>query len=161
VASYVYAFPLDRLVQRFKFAGDLAVGRWLGQRLAHRVRKDTRPDLLLAPPLAIARLRERGFNQAYELAKTVGRALDLPVARRGLARRRDTAPQPGLGRTARRANLAGAFECRLDLRGRRVAIVDDVLTTGATADALGDTLRRAGADAVQVWVVARTPEPGT
>lgn len=161
IAPYAYRYPVDRLVQRFKFAGDLAAGRWLGERLADRVREEPRPDLLVTPPLATHRLRERGFNQAHELAKTVGRALDLPVARRGLSRRRQTTPQPGLGRLARRANLAGAFECRLDLRGRRVAIVDDVLTTGATADALGEALRQCGASAVEVWVVARTPDPGT
>jgi len=161
VAPYAYRFPVDRLVQRFKFAGDLAAGRWLGERLAERVRGEPRPDLLVAPPLAVPRLRERGFNQAHELAKVVGRTLGVPVARRGLSRRRETTPQSGLGRAARRANLAGAFDCRLDLRGRRVAIVDDVLTTGATAEALGETLKQGGAVAVEVWVVARTPEPGS
>lgn len=161
LAPYAYRFPVDRLVQRFKFAGDLAAGAWLGERLAERVRDEERPDLLVAPPLATPRLRARGFNQAHELAKVVGRALGVPVARRGLGRRRETTPQPGLGRAERRANLAGAFECRLDLRGRRVAIVDDVLTTGATAAELDETLRRCGASAVDVWVVARTPEPGS
>jgi ComF family protein len=151
---------VDRLVQRFKFGGDLAAGRWLGERLAGHVRGSARPDVLVAPPLAPMRLRGRGFNQAHELAKVAGRVLGVPVARRGLSRQRDTTPQPGLGRAARLANLAGAFECRIDLRGRRVAIVDDVFTTGATAEALGETLRRSGASSVDVWVVARTPEPG-
>ena len=155
-----YAFPVDRLIHRFKFGGDLAVGRWLGLRLAERARGEPRPDLLLAPPLSGARLRERGFNQAHELARTVGRELGLRAPFQGLSRRRETAPQPGLGREARRANLTGAFECRLDLQGLRVAIVDDVLTTGATADAFAQVLLRAGARMVDVWVVARTPPPG-
>jgi len=121
---------------------------------------EARPGLLVAPPLSRARLRERGFNQAHELARIVGRSLAIPVRWRGLARRRETAHQPGLGRAARSANLAGAFECRLDLRGTRVAIVDDVITTGATVEALAATLRHAGAREVAVWVVARTPGPG-
>ena len=160
IAAYLYEFPLDRLVQRFKFAGDLAVGRWLGHRLAERVRHHERPDVLAAPPLSAARLRQRGFNQAHELAKVVGRDLGLPVICRGLHRRRDTVPQSSLGRAQRRANLGGAFECRLDLRGRRVALVDDVFTTGATAEAFGEALRHAGAASVVTWVIARTPEPG-
>jgi len=159
VARYAYAFPVDRLVQRFKFGGDLAVGRWLGERLAERAGSRPRPDWLVAPPLAAARMRERGFNQAHELARTVGHSLGIPVAWRGVARARDTRHQPGLGRAARRANLAGAFTCARDLRGRRLAIVDDVLTTGATAEALAAALRRAGAASVDTWVVARTPEP--
>ncbi len=158
VALYAYRFPVDGLIQRFKFGGDLAIGGWLGRRLAARVAGEPRPDLLVAPPLSRARLRQRGFNQAHELARTVGRLRRIPVIFRGLVRRHDTAPQAGLGRVARRANLAGAFECRLDLRGRQVAIVDDVLTTGATADALARTLMARGARAT-VWVVARTPPP--
>ncbi len=71
IAPYAYRYPVDRLVQRFKFAGDLATGRWLGERLAERVRGEVRPDLLVAPPLAVPRLRERGFNQAHELAMSV------------------------------------------------------------------------------------------
>jgi len=159
VARYAYAFPVDRLVQRFKFGGDLAVGRWLGERLAERVGSRPWPDCLVAPPLAMARMRERGFNQAHELARTVGHSLGIPVAWRGLARARDTRHQPGLGRAARRANLAGAFTCGRDLRGRRLAIVDDVLTTGATVEALAEALRHAGAASVDTWVVARTPGP--
>jgi predicted amidophosphoribosyltransferase len=85
--------------------------------------------------------------------------LGLPVEFEGILRRRDTAHQPGLGREERRANLRDAFECRLDLRGRSVAIVDDVMTTGATASAFEAVLREAGATQVFVWVAARTPEP--
>lgn len=159
-AAFAYAFPVDRLILRFKFAGDLALGRWLALRLAGAVRGEPRPDLLVAPPLARRRLHRRGFNQAHEIAKAIGRELGVPVAHRGLARRRETAAQSKLSRAQRRANLRGAFECRLDLRGRRVAVVDDVLTTGATADALASVLRSRGARHVAVWVVARTPRPG-
>jgi ComF family protein len=160
IARFEYRFPLDRLVQRFKYAGDLAIGRWLAERLAERVRDAARPDLLAVPPLAAARLRERGFNQALEVARTVGRRLGVPVDACAVARRRDTAPQASLDRRARAANLRGAFACGTDVRGRHVAIVDDVLTTGATADAIARVLKAAGAERVSAWAVARAHDPG-
>jgi ComF family protein len=159
-AVFAYAFPVDRLVQRFKFAGDLALGRWLALALAERVRAEPRPDLLVAPPLTASRLRQRGFNQSVEIARVIGRTLDVAQARHGLRKVRDTPPQQGLGGSARRANLRGAFRCDLALDGKRVAIVDDVLTTGATAAQLGSELRRAGARDVVVWTLARAPRTG-
>ena len=161
IARFEYRFPLDRLVQRFKYGGDLAIGRWLAERLAERVRDAARPDLLAVPPLAAARLRERGFNQALEIARTVGRRLRVPVDPRAIERRRDTPPQASLDRRARAANLRGAFACGVDVRGRHVAIVDDVLTTGATADAIARVLKAAGAERVSAWAVARAPDPGS
>lgn len=159
-AAFRYAFPLDRLVHRFKAGADFAAGQWLAERLAERVAHEAPPDLLVAPPLARHRLRERGFHQALVLARIVGQRRAIPVAWRGLARRDGLAPQRSLGRAARLANLRGAFTCDLDLEGRRVAVVDDVFTTGATFDALSRVLRARGAVEVRAWVVARTPEPG-
>lgn len=159
-AAFAYRFPLDRLVQRFKYGGDLALGAWLGERLADRVGSEHLPDWLAAPPLSRARLRERGFNQAHELAKRVGRRHGVPVLGRGLVRLRDTPSQSALGRSGRHANLAGAFECRTRLQGARVAVVDDVFTTGATTEALATALVHAGASRIDVWVVALTPPPG-
>jgi ComF family protein len=159
-AAFAYRFPVDRLVQRFKFSGDLAIGRWLASALAEHVRGEPVPDLLVAPPLTAARLRERGFNQSVEIARVVGRALGIPHARHGVRKVRETTPQQGLGRGARQANLRGAFECDLALDGMRVAIVDDVLTTGATAAHLAGALRVAGAREVAVWAVARAPRAG-
>lgn len=160
MAAYAYRFPVDCLVRRFKFSGDLAVGKWLGRQLAKRVAAGARPDLIVAPPLWRSKLRARGFNPALELARTVGRGLGIPVLWRGTERIRDTGTQTGLGRDARRKNLRGAFQVDLDLGGRRVAIVDDVMTTGATAQSLSGALEAAGAARVDVWVVARTPDPG-
>ena len=160
VACYDYRFPVDRLVQRFKFAGDLAVGRWLSRQLAARVRAEARPAVIVPMPLTSRRLRERGFNQAAEIARVVARSLHVPCALRALERTRDAPPQSRLGRRARRANLRGAFRCRMRLRGQRVALVDDVITTGATAHAAAQALRRAGASHVDIWVLARTPAPG-
>ena len=159
LARFGYRFPVDRLVLRYKYAGDLALGHWLAERLAERAASMPRPDLLIAPPLAASRLRDRGFNQAVEIARVVGRRLGVRVDAHAIVRRRETQPQARLDRRARQANLRGAFECVRDVEGSEVAIVDDVLTTGATADALARALKQAGAARVSVWAVARAPEP--
>jgi ComF family protein len=159
LAAFEYRFPLDRLVQRFKYSGDLALGRWLALRVCERARAHSRPDLLVAVPLTRVRLRERGFNQAMQIAHVVGRELGVPRRVAGLARVRDTEPQPGLRRRERRANLRHAFRCDLALAGEHVAVIDDVMTTGATAEAVAQVLKQAGAGRVSVWVVARTPDP--
>ena len=160
LAAFAYRFPLERLVHRFKYAGDLAVGRWLALQLAAHVEATPRVDAIVVPPATRARLRERGFNPAAELAKVVaarcGTRLHLDMVRR----KREQAPQAGLARRERLANLRGAFGCDAALHGMRVAIVDDVMTTGATAEAVAAVLKRAGASHVRVWALARTPEPG-
>jgi ComF family protein len=156
LAAFEYRFPLDRLVQRFKFAGDLAAGRWLSQRLAQRV-GDAHADLLVPVPLTRARLATRGFNQSLEIARVVGHARGIRVEPRALTRLRETAPQPGLGARARRDNLLGAFRCDAEAAGLEIALVDDVMTTGATAEAIARALKEAGARQVSVWAVARTP----
>ena len=158
--AFEYRFPVDRLVQRCKFAGDLAVGRWLGENLAGAVAHEPRPDLLVAAPLSRARLAERGFNQAVVLARIVGARHGLRLEPRAIEKVRDTRSQHGLAREERHANLRGAFRVRRRLDGANVAIVDDVMTTGATAEALARALREAGAARVVAWVLARTPEPG-
>lgn len=159
IAAFEYRFPLDRLVQRFKYAGDLAAGKWLALQLAERVAARERPDLLVAPPLAASRLRERGFNQAVVISQAVGRRLGIRHLPAALAKVRETSPQPGLGRRERATNLSGAFRCDTRLAGEHVAIVDDVLTTGATAETIACVLKEAGAARVTVWALARTPSP--
>jgi ComF family protein len=159
-AAFEYRCPVDRLVQRFKYAGDLAIGRWLSCELARRLDAQERPHLLVPMPLTPARLRERGFNQAAQIARVVSKSLRVPAALGMVERVREAPSQSGLGRKARRANLRGAFRCRASLRGRHVALVDDVITTGASADAVCAVLKRAGASRVDVWAIARTPDPG-
>ena len=113
-------------------------------------------------PLAPQRLAQRGYNQAWELARRVAAALHLPARPDWLQRPLDTAPQAGLARAARQVNLRNAFMVeprhRASLAGRRMALVDDVMTTGATLREAAATLLRSGAGAVDVWVLARTPE---
>lgn len=160
VAAYDYRFPLDRLVQRFKSGRDFAAGRWLADRLAERVAGEPRPDRLVAPPTPRSRLVARGLNPALHLARQVGRRHGLRVDASTVVRVVDTPPQRGLERASRQANVRGAFRCRARLDGLHVAIVEDVVTTGATAEELARTLRAAGAARVTLWAVSRTPSPG-
>jgi ComF family protein len=156
-AAFAYGFPVDRLLQRFKFAGDLAMGRWLAHALLDATRAQAAPRLIVPAPLSRSRLRERGFNQAGEIARVLARGLDIPMAVAGLSRVREDPPQTSLDARARRRNLRGAFHCELALDGWHVALVDDVMTTGATAHEAARALRAAGAARVSAWVVARTP----
>jgi ComF family protein len=150
--------PLAVAIQRLKYAQRRALAAALGQLLAERY--PFGPAALLVPvPLHITRLRERGFNQAVLLARRLGRARGLGVAARALVRTRATHAQPGLTSAGRRANLAGAFALRpgAAVAGLDVVLIDDVLTTGATADACAAVLRAAGAARVDVYTVGRVP----
>jgi ComF family protein len=107
-------------------------------------------------PLHPKRLQERGYNQAGEIAKRLARRIDLPLSLTACTRAKDAPPQASLPLKERHKNIRGAFECKMDLSGQRIALVDDVMTTGASLDELAKTVRRAGAAEVQAWVVART-----
>lgn len=157
VAAGSYAFPLDALVQRLKYARDLRLVAPLAELLMEAARGEPRPDLVLPMPLGAARLRERGFNQSAELARSVARRLNLPLDPGAAVRARDGAPQASLPFDRRARNVRGAFAVRARLNGLRVAVVDDVMTTGATLKELAATLRHAGAREVTAWVLARTP----
>lgn len=158
LAVFDYAFPLDALLHAFKYGGQLAVLDVLASPLAHRASEIPPPDLLLAMPLHPARLRQRGFNQSHELAKTLSRQLSLPLALDACQRIKDTTPQAELPWKERAKNIRGAFACHGNVSGKRIALVDDVMTTGASLGELARTLRRAGAADVEAWVVARTLE---
>jgi ComF family protein len=157
VTAFDYRFPVDRLVRRFKFSADLAVGAYLGDALCDAATARPVPELVLASPSSPARIRERGFNPALVLARRVGPRLGIGVDAGVLAKVRHTPPQAGMGRAARRRNLRDAFVVRERLDGLSVAVVDDVITTGATLSALARVLKEAGAARVSGWVVARTP----
>lgn len=157
LALYRYAPPVDHFIRALKFHHDLAMATMLGQMLAATVRSfRPLPDVIVPVPLHPARLRQRGYNQALEIARPVARALQIPLDIDGVVRRRDTASQAQLGKPARRRNLRGAFAARREYAGQHVAIVDDVMTTGETAHQLARALLRAGAREVTVWVIART-----
>ena len=161
-----YGFPWDRLITRLKFHGEVIEAAPLAAALARAVRHAGESlDLLVLPvPLSAQRLAERGLNQAWEIAHRVAHALGLPADAHALLRLRDTPHQVGLAREQRLQNLAGAL-CveparQRTIEGRQIALVDDVMTTGATTAACAEVLLRAGAAGVQAWVVARTPAPG-
>jgi ComF family protein len=159
-AALVYRFPADRMIPRLKYHGRLALAPALGACLAESVADAPRPDRVVAMPLHPARIRERGFNHATEIARSVVRPLGLPLDLDSCRRVRDTPPQMGLKHDARRRNLRGAFACSENLAGQRIAIVDDVMTTGTSLDELAAALKRAGAAEVDCWVVARALPPG-
>jgi ComF family protein len=158
-AAFVYAFPLDRLVQSFKYRGTLAYAGWFAQAMLERRAEPPAADVLVPVPLARGRQRERGFNQALEIARPLSRWTGIPLAPAAARRVRDTPPQAALPWSERAQNIRGAFECAVDLTGRRVMVIDDVMTTGASLDEFAGTLKRAGAASVENWLIARTLPP--
>lgn len=155
-APFRYDYPLDRLLQRLKFSADLAAGRVLGRLLAEHVDAATLDCEAIVPvPLSRARLRARGFNQSLELARPLARALGIAAHPRWLERSRDTAAQTGLDARERRRNVRAAFVAHADVKGRRIALLDDVATTGATARECARVLKRAGARRVVLLSIAR------
>ena len=172
VAPFTYSPPLSRVVEGLKSGNGLREARILGGMLAPAIQARYRggaalPDALIAMPLTRRRRRQRGYNQAELLASIIGRVIDRPVLKGKLVRTRHSPPQRTLPRSARLRNVRGAFDVRRTLRERvfarpaealpkRVALVDDVTTTGATVRAASETLRAAGVDEIHVWVAAKT-----
>jgi len=164
-APFLYAHPLDLLMTRLKFGHSLAAGRVLSELWdeATTAMAPSLPAWFVPVPLHPSRLRERGYNQALELLRPLARSLGVPLAESLLARTRATPAQANLDASARRKNLRGAFEFHAKaLRGiepsvAHVALVDDVMTTGATLRECARVLRRAGIGRVDVWALARAP----
>ncbi|MDL2338197.1 MAG: ComF family protein [Pseudomonadota bacterium] len=166
LAAVDYAHPWDRLIADLKFNDALDLVGSMSDLLiaAHRQHPAVHPDLMLPVPLGPRRLRERGYNQSWELARRCARTMGCQTEPALLLRIRDTPHQLSLARGQRVANVRGAFAVdptrRAELKGRTITLIDDVMTTRATAAELTRVLLDAGAIAVHVWVVARTPSPG-
>lgn len=158
-SPFLYDFPVDAMIRELKFAGQLAFASVLGAALARRLQHDPQPlagiDALLPVPLHASRLRQRGFNQAYEIARTLTTLLPVPLLGGAVVRCRKTHPQTLLSAEQRLRNLQGAFEVRHAVGGLRLALLDDVLTTGATMCELARVLKDAGAARVIGISVAR------
>lgn len=168
LAPLRYEFPVDHLVAGLKYHGHLAHAPLLGELLRQHLEKrgHPTPDLLLPVPLHAKRLAERGYNQALEIARPLARHFRLPLETRLLERHKATLPQMQLDAQARARNPHGAFalnarrlqELRAETgRLERIAVIDDVMTTGATLAEITGLLQRAGIPHVELWVAARTP----
>jgi len=162
LAALAYRDPVDRALKALKYRGDRCAARLFGGLLAVAAREAPRPDVLIPVPLHPERICSRGFNQSSLIATYVGDWLHRPVRLDGVLRNRATPSQTGLHAAERRRNVEGAFIVAPDLVHeleasgvRRVALVDDVVTTGATLDAARNALLEAGVIDVQRWAVAR------
>jgi len=161
-----YAFPWDRLISRFKFGNEAELATLLSTLLQQALRDQAaqRPDLIVCVPLSRQRLAERGYNQAWEIARLLGREMGIDARPTLLRRTRDGAHQVDLPLARRRTNLRQAFAVdaarAASLGDRHVALVDDVMTSGATLREAASALLDAGAARVDAWILARTPAPG-
>ena len=155
IARWAYEFPIREMVQALKYRARLALAPWLARTLADLQRPQP-ADCLIAVPLHPARLAERGFNQSVEIGRHLARHWELPLVAEACVKDRMIEPQARLPWKARRKNIRGAFRCIQDMSGKRIVVVDDVMTTGATLDEFAKTLKQRGAVHVTNVVIART-----
>ncbi len=156
VAPFLYQHSLKWLITGLKFHRQYKNARLLGQLLSEQLQPlSDRPDYIAPVPLHPKRLRQRGFNQSAEIATVIARQLNIPLNPDSCQRIKFSAPQSGLNANARRKNLRNAFKAAPLSNHPYIAIVDDVMTTGATVSELAGTLKKAGARRVDVWVCAR------
>lgn len=156
LASFAYDIPIRQLISRFKFIGQINLAPLLANSLLRTVLEDqANVEAILPVPLHNSRLRARGFNQAVELARPLASALSLPILLTEVQRARQTEVQSSLSASQREQNLSGAFSMSRPLMQKRIAIVDDVMTTGSTAHELAKLLKANGAEYVEVWCIAR------
>lgn len=164
-AIWQYDFPIDRLIQSLKYSRRLASADFFGVELALLAARPTTllassPDFILPVPLSAQRLKQRGFNQSIEIARPLAQQLGIPLELKNIHRHRDTTPQTSLPWKERAKNIRHAFECRIDLTGKTVLVVDDVMTTGTTLNELARTLKAHGAVRVENCVLARALKHG-
>ncbi|MDX1914766.1 MAG: ComF family protein [Methylophilus sp.] len=154
-ALFNYAYPIDRILQSYKYKSALHLSQTLGNLLAEKV-KLQQVDTIIAMPLHPERLQERGFNQSLEIAKVVAKYLNSQLDVQHCQRVVNTPPQASLALKDRVRNIKGAFKCLKSYKDQHIAVVDDVMTSGASLNELAKTLKNAGAASVSCWLVART-----
>ncbi len=158
-AVFLYSFPIDAMMVRYKYGNMLNLSHTFGQFLAEKIGVEDYSkeiDLIIPMPMHPHRLKERGFNQALEIAKALTKKCKQKLDFKSATRSKLTPPQASLPLKERVKNIKGAFKVSGNLNGKRIAIVDDVMTTGASLNELAKTLKKAGAEHVECWVVART-----
>jgi len=154
-----YEYPLDRMLQRYKYGHHLAMADSFAHLFIESLTKSPSailPDVIIPMPLHPQRLKERGFNQSLEIARIIARRLNIHLDPKSCARVKLSPPQASLPLKERVKNMKGAFHCNESMNGLRIALLDDVMTTGASLNALAKTVKAAGASYVECWVIART-----
>ena len=164
-AVFLYQYPIDKMMQRYKYGNMLNISHTFGQLLADKSSlgflntgslNTSAIDLIIPMPMHPTRIKQRGFNQALEIAKVLTKNHPKKLDYKSVVRQTLTPPQASLALKERVKNIKGAFKVNNDLAGKRIAIVDDVMTTGASLNELAKTLKKAGASHVECWVIART-----
>lgn len=156
ISLFSYQNPVDRLIAEFKYHGKLYLTEFFTDLMFEQLKNKSLPKLLLPIPLHPRRLRERGYNQSLELAKSLSQKLNIPVSKQLLIRSRDTAPQASLPYDQRKRNMQRAFRLNHSSLPNHIALIDDVLTTGHTANAAAKLLRHEGVSTIELWTIART-----
>lgn len=157
IAALRYTFPVDAMIHALKYQNNLAIAPILANLLITRlIATERMPDIIIPMPLHRVRLRERGFNQAMEISRYISKHMRIVLLPDSCQRIKHTPPQTGLPWKDRQKNIRKAFSCKIDLSGKHVALVDDVMTTGATLNELAKVLRKQGATEISNWVIART-----
>lgn len=158
LALFHYRLPIDQFIIRLKFRNKLLYGKLLGELFLEKLTlldNKEKPDLILPVPLHKARLCERGFNQALEIARPIAKAMKIPIANTLAQRIRHTEAQSLIPADQRYKNIKNSFVITENLAGKYIAIIDDVMTTGHTVNELSKALRNAGAAKIDVWCCAR------
>jgi ComF family protein len=160
IAALRYTFPIDALIHTLKYQSNLAIAPILTNLLITRLKglkaTERMPDIIIPMPLHPVRLRERGFNQAMEISRYISKHMGIVLLPDSCQRIKHTPPQTGLPWKDRHKNIRKAFSCKIDFSGKHVALVDDVMTTGATLNELAKALKKQGATEISNWVIART-----
>jgi len=164
-ALFTYDYPLDRLLQHYKYKESLHLAStfaslFVDKKLSKRLNANSKIDRIIPMPMHDTRLKQRGFNQALEISRLISKHMQIKLDYTSCQRTKLTPPQASLPLKERIKNICGVFHCPQNLQGLNIAIMDDVMTTGASLNELAKTLKQAGAVHVECWVIARTlPRP--
>jgi len=160
IAAFNFVYPVDALLRALKYRGELSVAEIAANGIIHSLAHQDLPDLLIPMPLHPQRLQERGFNQAMEISRRIARHTHCRLSTNSIIRLRHGEPQASLPLNKRAKNVKGVFAVNdvvsTDLRGKHIAVIDDIMTSGASLNELAKTLKKAGAARVECWVAART-----
>lgn len=157
ITLFQYETPISHFIWKLKFRGDLSIANWFSWRWINYLKAvDTLPDLIIPVPLHPMRLKERGFNQALEIAKPIGKYFDIPIDIRSCIKIKNTQPQSSLSGEKRKHNLKNAFGLSYAVSAKHIAILDDVMTTGNTITEIAHLFKKVGVEKIDVWCCART-----